>query len=145
MTPMFDIPQLETRLGSEAGTNYVVKALDGITPVLNADGLPLTLKVLGRDSRAYQTAVFEMGQARIARIGQGGNAGTTMEEAEANTIAILVKCTVGWTNFLDREGIPVPFGATAAADLYRFFPAIRDQVDAFIGNRANFLQPPAKP
>jgi hypothetical protein len=47
-------------------------------------------------------------------------------------------------DFLDANGDPVAFSRAAVAELYSQFPAVRDQVDACIGNRANFLGDSAK-
>jgi hypothetical protein len=140
----FNIPQLDTKQAAEAGVVVGIKALDGVTPVCNADGKPLEIKVLGRDSRAYAAAMHEIQQARLNKMAQGGNATATFEESQKTTLELLVACTVGWANFLDANGDPVAFSRAAVAELYSQFPAVRDQVDACIGNRANFLGDSAK-
>ena len=70
--------------------------------------------------------------AKVARM-------PSAEETEAEAFSFLAAMTTGWY-LLDTEGQPidVPFTADNAAELYREVPWLRDQVDAYLGDRANF-------
>jgi hypothetical protein len=71
-------------------------------------------------------------EAKVSRV-------LTAEEAEREQLAFLAAMTTGWY-LLDPEGQPldVPFTTADAADLYREVPWLRDQVDIYLGDRANF-------
>ena len=61
-------------------------------------------------------------------------------EDEGDLVDLLATCTMGWNGVLEKgKKQPVPFSQEACRQLYKSFPVIRDQVDAFIANRANFI------
>jgi hypothetical protein len=133
---MFDLDMIDTKTRSEAGTSMPVKSLDG-TPLLNSRGKPVSITVKGPDSADYVRLVRAQIKKRMAR--SGAPTDEQMAEDEADLIELLVTCTLGWDGMLNRDKQePVQFTADACRKLYRDFPVIRDQVDSFIANRANF-------
>ena len=67
------------------------------------------------------------------------NKSATSEEFEAETIDILAKCTLSWEKVV-LEGKELPCTYENAKTVYTNFIWLREQVDAFINDRANFLE-----
>lgn len=127
---MFDeLTQFDTS-SANAGTKMELRdAADA--PVLKADGSPMTITLLGKDSDAF---IKQENAATNRRLAQGPRAKVTAEALKADAVAILARCTVAW-DFSE------PCTYESAVALYNKFPAIREQVDAFIADRANFTKP----
>jgi hypothetical protein len=91
-----------------------------------------------KHNRAVQKRLLDL-SARGQRLRR------TPEEIEAETTDLLVALTAGW-NFRRGNGEPIPFSSDNARRLYDNPGArhIRDQVDEFVSNRANFLQPSSR-
>lgn len=133
---MFDLDMIDTKTRSEAGAAMPVRGLDG-SPLMNSQGKPVEIVVKGPDSADYMRLVRAQIKKRMARSGVPTDEQTA--EDEADLIELLVTCTLGWGGVLQKgSGDALPFSADACRKLYRDFPVIRDQVDAFIANRANF-------
>ncbi len=103
----------------------------------NDPDLPVTITLFGHDSKKWREASDIVGNKRIARANAGGGGPRTMEEAREDRVFLLASATVSW------EGIVVggkewTCNHTNAKRLYEMAPFIADQVDTFIGNRANF-------
>ena len=105
--------------------------------IMGVDGKPLTenkaeapvLMLTGRDGSAYRGKFHEL-LARAA-VNQKDGIELTPEENEARTIELLEACTLDFRNIEGEESI---------ADVYRKYPAVRDQADKFIADRANHLK-----
>ena len=109
-------------------------------PLLTADKQPVTISLLGVDSD-----VFRAGERKLAnrRLKQGQKAKVTAEGVEAQAIGLLADCTVGWSG-IEFEGAVLSFTRENAVMLYTRLRWLREQVDEFIGDRANFLKASAK-
>jgi hypothetical protein len=138
----FALDGIDTLRGSVAGAPLTVAGIDG-RPLLNSKGEPHVITLLGPDSPVYQRLVHQQTQKRIdaaaAAHAKGETAPADPEEAKADAIDVMARCTKGWTGFLDRQGAPIEFSVDAARQLYTRFPVIREQVDSFIVQRRNFL------
>lgn len=102
-----------------------------------ADGSPVTIRVMGMDSAAFRNKHREIQSRRMAKIARGKKpdyAGNSDDEAAE----LLVACTIGW-NGIEVNGEVLAFTPKAARDLYLDHHWIREQVDQFIGDRANFF------
>lgn len=138
---MFDLDAIDTKSRSEAGVAMTVKKLDG-SPLLNSRGGFVQIVLRGPDSLVYSQLVRAQVKKRMARSGIPTE--EQSQEDEADLVELLVSCTMGWSGILKKagenetEGGSITFSADACRDLYRAFPVIRDQVDAFIANRVNF-------
>jgi hypothetical protein len=140
----FALPQVDTKTLAEQGVRMVVTRVDTGEPLVTELGV-MALILLGSDSKAYRARTRAVGrrQAEKARAAKPVNAQDFVAEVsdvDEQTIEILAAATVGWENVPDAQGAPIPFSTEAVADLYRQYPAIRDQADLFIGNRVNFLR-----
>ena len=99
------------------------------------------VKVHGMDSEAFDAATAE--RARIlADKAESGNEITPKDRAEAQS-ALLGACTISWRcpngTFLEIDGAEWDCSHEAAMKLYMRFPAIREQINRAVGDRANFV------
>lgn len=97
-----------------------------------------TITLRGMDSEDFQRLKADRARDMAARRESGNYTDLTQEEKDDIAIDTLARMTVGWDG-LKHEGAPLPFSLSAARDLYRHYPAIREQVNVFIADRANFL------
>jgi len=122
------------KLNSEDEATYEV--------VHPSTGEPLGIKitVAGIDSKKYRDAQRKLSNKRLKQtFGRGVvNKTPTVEEFEAETIDILAKCTLSWEKVV-WEGNDLPCTYENAKMIYGNLIWLRDQVDAFINDRANFL------
>lgn len=112
--------------------------IDG-TPLLNGDGSPMTISLLGEDS---DVAVAHRNATTNRRIQQAqrGAAAMTAEAMNAEEAGYHAKLTVGWN--IAFGGEIAEFSQDAARKLY-LNPKqsyIFDQVKAFVRDRKNFLR-----
>lgn len=136
----FDLDTLNVRDGADAG--FELQLLDPA----HGQPTPIFVRLLGRDSTAYQAKLREQQRRRTELLRrQGRKAVPDVDQMEAETIDLLVASTAGWR--LERpvtlRGKPFPdFSPAAARELYSDdgFSWIRDQVDAAIADRANFMK-----
>lgn len=131
-----DLAQVDTASTANAGQKLELRGPDG-APLYKADGVtPVTLTLLGKDSDAFIKARNATANRYLK---QRGKAQVTAEGSDADQIAILVRCTVGWDGIgIDED--ETPFTPENAARLYNRFRFIREQADEFIDDRANFLK-----
>lgn len=100
------------------------------------------IEVYSGDSKIAREHYRQTGQKRLdAMARRRKRIAGSIEEIEASDLDLLVKLTAGW--FLvapDGEPVDVPFTAENARELYAEpgMAWLRDQVDEFAGERANF-------
>jgi len=101
---------------------------------------PVYITVVGMDSDTYQKASRDIQNKRLKRIQAKGRVRfqATAEELEQESVELLARCIVGWEN-IEWEGSPLTFNYENAKKLMGIL-WIREQVDTFIGDRANFLK-----
>lgn len=132
----FDLANIDTVKGANEGFDVQI-----YHPGTNAD-LGISIRVLGKDSDEFRKVSAAQSKKRMAKMSKGGfrNATTiSIEEIEQETIELLASVTKGWDNVV-VDGNPLPFSKENAAALYERFPWIKEQVDAAIGDRANFIK-----
>jgi hypothetical protein len=136
----FDLASIDTKKLSESGAPLAIKKLDG-SPLLDRNGSPVTILLLGPDSAKYRALTRENVRRRLERRATGAAPITEAEidEVERDTLEILAVCTVGWKGVYTPEGDEIACSADNARALYENYPVVREQVDAFVGNRANFI------
>ena len=100
---------------------------------------PIHITVVGMDSDRYQKIQREATNKRLKKAQHRGRVRlqVTAEELEQESIELLAKCILGWEN-IEWEGEPLKFSLDNAKKLVSV-QWIREQLDAFIGDRANFL------
>jgi hypothetical protein len=106
-------------------------------PVTGAD-LPVKITLLGTDS-----PVFRKAQRAIVnrRLKQAKKTTLTAEEIEAEGVDALVACTVSWEG-VELDGKKLDCTPENIRRVYTDvrLPFIREQVDSFIAERANFMK-----
>lgn len=135
-----DLSKLDTVKGSEAGAVLVLRHPTTNKPLKNGDD-PISITLLGKDSTKYQNAHHAAAAKRLENLSVKGSKISIDSEGLSpveDAARILSQVTLGWSGIV-VEGQPVPFSEAAAFDLYVKFPWIREQVDTFIVDRANFL------
>lgn len=110
-------------------------------PLRDADGETAWIEIYSNDSSAARKHNREVQRRRLAMRGRGR---ITPEEVEAEGIDLLAALTTNW-RLLTLDGTPldVPFSPEAARELYsaQALAWVREQVDEFCVDRANFPQP----
>jgi len=101
---------------------------------------PVTLTLLGADSRSFQRRQHALVAQRInRRVGAGIQ---TMQirpgELEEDRIELMVCATRSWTNVV-IDGEEWPCDEKHVRDFYSRFPCFLEQADQFINDRANYL------
>lgn len=132
---MADLAALATYNPDEASTLDLL-GIDG-AQLFNDDGTPMTISLLGEDS---DVAVKARNSQTNRRIQQGPRAKITAEGINSDGAAYLAKLTVGWN--ITMGGEKAEFSQDAALKLYanQKLSFIREQVAAFVEDRANFLR-----
>jgi len=145
---MFDLSQLDT--GNAAETGVAVALLHPKTNV----PLGIRIRVCGVDSEIYRSQVRKQQNRRTEAARRArGRVTVSAEELESDALGILVACTLGWeSDVKEGDGIKTVPGLPVGGELLEFTPEnvrkiyanpgygwLREQVDAEIGDRANFL------
>lgn len=127
-----DLSAIDTAPVANEGAEMHVRDGNG-APLFKADGDPVTITLLGEDS-AVLTKLRNQQTNRYLR----NQITVTAELAKANETEVFIAATIGW----DGVGIgeeETAFSTEAARKLYAI-PVIRDQVRAFIADRASFTK-----
>lgn len=124
------LAQFDTVSSANSGAKLELTDANGAA-VLKADGTPVTITLLGKDSDVWVKAE---NAARNRRLAQGPRMKLTAEALESEAISALAKVTTAW-DFDDK-----PCTYENAVALYTRYPLIREQVDLFVGDRANFTK-----
>jgi hypothetical protein len=110
-------------------------------PLVDKDGAPAYIDLYSSDSEIARKHNQAVSRRRLSTAGRGSRIRITPEELEADQIELLVALTVGW-RLLTLDGAPldIPFSPAEARDLYGSQEAawLREQIDEFAGDRANF-------
>jgi hypothetical protein len=137
----FDFPEVDTRTLSNEGVTMNVRRLNSDQPLIARNGQPVTLRLLGPDSDVYRSATRAQVQKRLSRADNTKKLSEVdFEEYERDSLDMLAAVTVGWENVLTPDGEPIPFSTENVRSLYAAYPVVREQVDAFVANRAHFLK-----
>ncbi len=123
--------------GAKAGTAVLELVKPDGTPFLQADGkTPCTITLLGKDSDEY---VKQDNKAGNLRLSQGARLKLTQEGLDATAIKNLAAVTVAWSGIV-MDGADLECTPANAADFYRRVPMVREQVEKFVEDRANFFK-----
>jgi len=111
-----------------------------LTPVHPRTGedLPIKIHLASADSTRWIEEEARDKDKRLKAMAKVGKMpDLTTAEIEERGIRLLAAVTLGWEN-VEWEGAPCPFNQQNARVLYRTLRWLRDQVDAFVSDRANF-------
>ncbi len=130
-----------TELSAEAEIGAVLE-LNTKTgePATQKDGSPVTITLLGTDSKKWRKAEDAVGDRRLkAASPRHGAAAKSMEEQRNDVAFLLASVTVSWSG-LQNDGTDLECNLENAKKLYLAHPFIREQVDSFLAERRNFLK-----
>lgn len=136
-----DLSSIDTVAGSNEGFEVQI-----YHPGTNED-LGITINILGKDSDEFQKVSRAQSKKRMAKLAKGGGFRTSVisvEEIDRDGLELLAACTKSWSGVI-VEGKTVECNKDNAIDLYERFPWIKEQVDAAMGDRANFIKGLSKP
>lgn len=129
---MIDLNDLDLSAAAERGYEFELRHPGTQAP------LGMFVTVQGEDSDTYQAELRAMQQRRLT----GRQAPRTVEQIDEQALDLLVLATIGWRG-IQRDGSELPCTPENVRAVYRKFRWVREQVDAAVGDRANFL--PALP
>lgn len=135
-----DLSKINMEKMAELGADMELVHPVSDEPMLQDDGSKITIKLLGTDSKAYRNKNRDFQRQRIAKMTKTRSKTIDYTVSDEEACELLAECTIGWSGIL-VDGVLVEFSKAAAEELYMKFGWIREQVDVFIGNRANFLPP----
>lgn len=99
---------------------------------------PVTIKLLGTDSKTWRNLNRDRSRKLSAQMQKKGRKKIDFTMSDEDTCEMLAACTLGWEG-IDVNDKPLEFSKDAAFDMYMEHLWIREQADAFIGDRANFF------
>lgn len=131
----FDLSNLDTSKTAEMGA-----VLEVLHPT---EGTPLGIRITlaGADSDIYRSTLRKsLDRKRGNRPGQAMAAPTSLSlgEWEESLVNLLATCTLAWEGVV-VDGEALPCNLANARAVYTRFYWIREQVNAFVEDRANFL------
>lgn len=128
--------------------------LNSLKPVMADDGAVLnivhpeteeviegmTITLLGQDSKVYRKLQMSKQQAALNRMAKGKKAiDLDAEKLSEDSIDDLVKLTTAWNGFA-LDGKELEFTPENIRMVYTDWAWIKEQVQEFVGNRANFFR-----
>ena len=122
----FDFTKLDFATKAEAGAVMQVK-----NPLTGAE-LGATVTVIGTDSKAFRNLAKQRAIAAINR------KESDTHDAEADNISMIAKCILGWSGIAEGE-TEITFSFENAVMMLTKYSWLREQIDRFVGDRANFL------
>lgn len=135
-----DIASLDTRVTCDRGAWLFLHHPKTGQPILDeATGEPVAILLLGKDSETFRKVALAQETARIEKSRRSnGHYRPSAEEINEEVMEVFVACTKDWKHV--RFGSPEPLPCTPE-NVRRVYgvPAVREQVDAFITTRTNFL------
>ena len=137
-----DLAQFDTTTTADAGAfMQLVNPATGAV-LFTKDQEPIGIIFAGADSDRARSYTRKSQNRRLAMAPQRRGK-ITAEEIEEDGIGLLVACAINWKN-VSLDGAPLEFNEANLRKLFARIPAFREQADAFIGERANFLRSDAK-
>ena len=140
MKKVMDLAALDTIKGSNAGFEVSI-----YNPATNED-LGLFITVLGKDFDEFQKVSRAQQKRRMDKLTKGGFRGANipLESIEQDAIDLLASLTKGWKQEdkapITLDGEELACTKENAVAVYERFPWIKEQIDAAIGDRANFIK-----
>jgi hypothetical protein len=125
-----DLSKFDTSHASENGVKFTLLDPSNFEPT------DIVFTLLGMDSAKYKNQKKLINNKRMNKMVRKKE--LDISETEKEDIDLLANCTLGWSGVLDGEKT-IKFSFDNAKELYTRYPWIFEQVNEFIGNRANFF------
>lgn len=134
-----DLSKLDTTAAAETGAKLEVAHPATGARLLQDDNTPVTVTLAGQDSDRFKKADRKISNRRLATSASGQRLKLTAEGIDSDSLERLVACTISWSGIGwgggEKECTP-----ENAREAYTKLPWLREQAEAFIGDRANFLK-----
>lgn len=127
----------ELTSGDRTATMTLKHPVSG-APVIASDGKPVTFELYSTDSPTYQAAMEEAQRAYAQAVAMSGNDTPDPKVLKEKGVAVNAAAVAGWRGAENDQG-PIEFSPTAAHHLVGALPFLREQIQEFIGRRANYL------
>ena len=124
-------------LKSLASESYETAVMAVRHPDTGEDIPGVTITLASMDSERFRKAKNAIVNRRLSDM---TGRRMTAERAEEETLDGLAAITVKWTGIV-YDGAEQPCDTDHVKAVYRKVPWLREQVDMFVGQRANFLKP----
>lgn len=98
------------------------------------------IKIVGKDSTKFTQLSEEFKRKTLDDMKSNKTMAQRMENAQEQSDAILVACTLDWDGMM-LDGKDLPFTEANVKMVYSRFNWIKEQIDVAIADRANFLTP----
>lgn len=129
------LKSLDTVTGAENGAEMTIINIQTGTPMQGKDG-EARIKLRGFDAETYRADL----DREIARINeQKRKSASTPADNRKAEIEVLARNTLGWSNLMETQDKELEYSQANARMLYTNFPWLREQVQAFVEDRRNFL------
>jgi hypothetical protein len=134
-----DLSTLETTSVAEQGAAMEVQHPVTGAVLTDTSGAALTITLAGQDSERFRKAERRITNKRLASQAAGRRIALTSEGLETDAIERLVACTITWSG-ITLDGEAKDCTPENAREAYKRLPWLREQVERFVEDRANFLK-----
>ena len=131
-----DLSKLD--LTEHANSGAIMDVMHPITgeQLLDQNGNAVTITLLGADSTKMRQEMSDRAKKQLASKNKPIN---SIDEAEKLSAELLATITIGWSGMFEN-GEPVECTKENAVRIYTKYAWLRQQVDAFTTDRANFYK-----
>ena len=134
----FDLNMIDVVADAERGARMTLRDPRTDKPIEH-DRKEMWIECLGADSQRYTTVEAAIRDRRTGKIARTGKIRTALSASQTDNenLEMISKCMTGWFIYLDGEETKFSEAeARRVIDRYRW---IFDQVNAFMGERENFM------
>ena len=135
-----DLSKFDASSAADEGVAMIVQHPIDDTNMLDEEtGESVVITLIGQDSKSVQKLVHKITNRKLARtFKRGRGISIKAEQIDTDALEILATCTKAWEGIVvDGEKLQCTF--ENAKKVYERFPWLREQVDDFTTDRANFL------
>lgn len=105
----------------------------------NADGLPMTVTIYGRESKHYRQVDHDITNRNISKAQRAGRVNVTAAQLEAQERERVARCIEAWA--ITYEGMsPPPLSVGEAERILEDLPWVQEQLVTAMTNRAAFFK-----
>lgn len=101
---------------------------------VTGEPIDMHLKLLGSDSETYKKTLRKQQDRHLKK----GIRNLRSEQVEADTIELLVNCTVDWRN-VEEHGEEISCTKENIRHVYKSYDFVKEQARDFVEDRSNFL------
>lgn len=131
-----DLSKLD--LTEQANNGAIMDVMHPITgeQLFSESGSPVTITLLGADSTVMRQEMSNRAKKQLASKNKSVG---SIDEAEKLSAELLATITVDWSG-ISENGIEIEYSRENAIAIYMKYSWLRQQVDTFTTDRANFYK-----